>query len=81
MVLQNPVTQPAQFEVAQKNRKHIFFSLIFLGYSKSGSIYILHLGSLEAMSIKVFGRKVVDFAGGVAFHRGGSVTNMATLST
>ena len=33
------------------------------------------------MSIKVFGSKVVDFAGGVVFHRGGSVTNMATLSS
>ena len=31
------------------------------------------------MSIKVFGCKVVYFAGGVVFHRGGSVTNMATL--
>ena len=33
------------------------------------------------MPIKVFGCKVVDFAGGVVFHRGGSVTNMATLSS
>ena len=41
----------------------------------------MHLGSLEAMSIKVFCSKVVDFAGGVVFHRGGSVTNMATLSS
>ena len=39
----------------------------------------MHLGSLEGMSIKVFGCKVVDFAGVVVFHRGGSVTNMATL--
>ena len=27
MVLQNQVTQPAQFEVAQKNRKHILFHI------------------------------------------------------
>ena len=59
MVLQNPVTQPAQFKVAQKNRKHIL---------------ILHLGSLEAVSTKVFGCKVVDLAGRVVLHRGGSVT-------
>ena len=26
-VLQNPVTQPAQFEVAQNNRKHILFHI------------------------------------------------------
>ena len=33
------------------------------------------------MSIKVFCCKVVDIGGGVVFHRGGSVTNMATLSS
>ena len=33
------------------------------------------------MLIKVFGRKVVDFSVGVLFHRGGAVTNMATLSS
>ena len=79
MVLQNTVKQPAQFEVAQKNRKHILFHIFRI-------FQIWKYLNIEFRKFKSYVNKSVwfqsgGFCRGVVFHRGGSVTNMATLSS
>ena len=81
MVLQNTVKQPAQFEVAQKNRKHILFHIFRI-------FQIWKYLNIEFRKFKSYVKKSVWFQSGgfcrgrgVVFHRGGTVTNMATLSS
>ena len=79
MVLQNPVTQTAQFEVAQKNTKHIL-SQIFRIFQiwKYLNIAFRNFRSYVNKSV-LFQRG--GFCRGGNVPPGGSATNMATMSS